>query len=205
MRNVNKPLQIIRVESVNFKNNVAVVKHKRSHKEKYAYCNAAISGLLKLWLQNGLTSTKDGVYTLNKGDSLINQTYKSDPNSRDFALNPFRLVKFIPKKGSDIPESYRLELVFEKRSAWKEITDIYSEKYRKFYNRRMRPYEFVRSMLIEVDKKLKDTRIIVIKKGKDCKYNPVCPYDYELDSFAGKVSSDVSPRLMFRSRNPYRF
>lgn len=195
-----KPRQILRLESVDLTKNLGVLKHKPSKKVKYQIINVSISGMIRMWLENGFTHSKSGKNALNPGDTLIKTTFESDIDSPIFAENPFKIVEFIPEAGCDVPHNYRLEFVFEKLSIAHELTDMYNQKYLRFKSRAFSSDQFNRYHMVKTAKRLKDCQNLKIFKGK---YNPVVVYDWELET--ANIQKTSSVPYTVKNSNPYRF
>lgn len=79
-------------------------------------------------------------------------TYKY---SKEYADSPFKLIKFIPTKGSDVPVNYRLECVDEK--ALGEFDTDLNETFWKTI--RVKASQFTRKQEIKFSKMLEDLKI----------------------------------------------
>lgn len=71
------------------------------------------------------------------GDTWFSK-FLSTANSKQFHENPYKLVKYVPGEGSDIPVNYRLELVNEKRGVQREFEDLFENKFTEWQNRKVK-------------------------------------------------------------------
>ena len=167
------------LESVDLKKEIGVLKFKPSEPKnaKWTKVDVSLSYELKKWLKNEWNRG------LKAGDSLVGTNFTSTVNSREFSENPFRLVKFIPVKNSDIPTNYKLEMVFEKMSLLDEVSDALNRKYGVWKKQSYRPNQYMRYMEVEVDKLLKDCvklKTIVLGKNRVVCIIPSKAHDIKL-------------------------
>ena len=106
--------------------------------------DVSLSGLLVYRIEH---ERYDG---LSRPQTFVGTKFCSTVNSPEFAENPFRLVKFVPKGNSDIPPNYRVELVIERFTPKESLSDVFGRKVeviRRF--RRTIPRYFTRYVEVE--------------------------------------------------------
>jgi len=147
--------------SVDLENYRGVFKFKKAHPKNAPWntVNVSLSGLLRKLIE------KEDHRGLMVGDTFVGTQFTCATNSPNYSDNPFKLIKFEPVKGSDIPVNYRLELVNQRRdNVMSVLEDIFDEKYEVWYNkkRKFRDTKFMRSLKVKTEGRLKDFKYPVV-------------------------------------------
>jgi hypothetical protein len=96
-------------------------------------------------------------------DEYVGSKFESANTSPEFFENPFCLIKYIPIKGSDIPENYRLSLVNERRGFIQELKDAFGQKEERYVNKYVHPKRYLRYREVETSEMMKnlDPKVVV--------------------------------------------
>jgi len=108
---------------------------------------------------------EDNNRDLELGDTLVGTKFQSTNLSKHYHDNPFKLVKYIPLKDSDIPMNYHLGLVNQKKGIKEEFEDFFGQKEERWNNKKMitKSNFFVRFLIKETDAKLADLEYGIVK------------------------------------------
>lgn len=154
---MNKTIYLL--ESVNVENRTGVLKIKPAEpaNAKWLTILVSLSGLLTHRIKEEMY---DG---LSKPDTFIGTKFTSTVNSREFNENPFKLVKFIPKGKSDIPENYSLSLVIERFSPKEELKDALGRKSMEIVKwRKTLPKYFMRYVEVETTSMMSSLKFNIV-------------------------------------------
>jgi len=102
-------------------------------------------------------------YKETNGLPYVGTRFTSTLKSPVFASNPFRLIKFIGKDGSDIPENYHLELVSYMFTPFTEISTALGQKVRFIQEwKEEHPLDYLRFKVEETSKMMKDLKVNIV-------------------------------------------
>jgi hypothetical protein len=126
---------------------------------KWNTINVSISGLLASRIQKGRL---DGLV---RPQTYVGTKFTSTLTSQEFSENPFRLTKFVPSEGSDVPVNYNLALVIERFTPKEALEDALGnriELIRRFKRNAKEYYlRFVVKDCVAMLKDLADSVVIV--------------------------------------------
>lgn len=145
---------IYQLVSVNQNDNSGVFRYRKDvNGSKWRTIDVEVSALIMWRIKNVMN---DGLMA---DATLVGTKFSSTLNSQMFSENPFKLVHFIPEGNSDIPENYKVEFVFEKRSVLEEIGDVFGDKSQRWLSRKIKPKYWLRYDRRVTVKMLKDINI----------------------------------------------
>jgi len=141
-----KIVHLLPLSSICEDSRTAVFKYRNENDTQWTVIDVTLSPLLLSRIKDPSKSVK---HKLNAGVPYYDHQFVSEHKSKNYADSPFRLVQFMPDKGSDIPPHAHLECVDE---SGKTIVDAFTNKVMGYENLWRKSYDFAR---LEVRKNTK--------------------------------------------------
>lgn len=129
------------LQSVSYANKTGVFYTRKENATEWARINVNISPLLMWRIQHFEKERR-----LPQSKHYVGTYFSSYTDSKDYAENPFHLVRFVPKEGTVGTESFKLECVDE---AHYKVADIITGKLTTYKNAFKKADYWVRETLIE--------------------------------------------------------